>query len=61
MFDINKIDEAINRLADSICDSKESNFDDISVNVQKITALAELLKARAVYSSSFVQEKVYNT
>ena len=55
MFDINKVDEAINRLADSICNSKERDFEDVSANAEKTTALAELLKARAACSSSFIQ------
>ena len=52
MFDINKIDEAINRLADSICDSKEKDYDDVSGNAQKTTALAELLKARVAFDKA---------
>lgn len=49
MFDVNKVDKTIEHIADTICknDIKES-IDEMHINAEMITALAELIKARAV-------------
>ncbi|MCM1286286.1 MAG: hypothetical protein NC213_08020 [Acetobacter sp.] len=48
MFDVNKVDEAIERLADSVCTNKDCDLSEMQVNAQMTTALATLITARAV-------------
>lgn len=49
MFDIKKVDDAINRIADGIAkeDNSLKSFEGIHLTAEITTALAELIKARA--------------
>lgn len=51
MFDIKKVDDAINRIADGIAAEENSfkSFDGIHLTAELTTALAELIKARAKF------------
>lgn len=51
MFDIKKVDDAINRIADGIAAEENSlkSFEEIHLMAEITTALAELIKARAEY------------
>lgn len=51
MFDIKKVDDAINRIADRIAAEENSfkSFDGIHLTAELTTALAELIKARAEF------------
>lgn len=48
MFDIKKVDDAINRIADGIAKEENSfkSFDGMHLTAELTTALAELIKAR---------------
>ncbi len=49
MFDVKKVDAAIERIADSVCKNNAGcSFEEMKIDVQMTTALAELIKARAV-------------
>ena len=49
MFDVSKVDSAIERIADGICESDTKNdIEEMHINAEMATALAELIKARAV-------------
>lgn len=48
MFDLKKVDAAIERIADRICKNNTGcSFEEMQIDVQMTTALAELTKARA--------------
>ena len=51
MFDIKKVDDAINRIADRIAEEENSfkSFDGMHLTAELTTALAELIKARAKF------------
>lgn len=52
MFDIKKVDAAINRIADGIAAEENSfkSFDGIHLTAELTTALAELVTARAKFN-----------
>lgn len=48
MFDVKKVDAVIERIADRICENNAGcSFEEMQIDVQMTTALAELIKARA--------------
>ena len=59
MFDVKKVDAAIERIADRICENNAGcSFEEIQIDVQMTTALAELIKARAELDNSEKNEIV---
>lgn len=49
MFDISKVDSAIEKIADEICKNDTVNgIEEMRINAEMTTALAELINARAV-------------
>lgn len=47
MFDVNKVDRAIERMADKIAVYENVYPEDVCVTAKMATALAELIRARA--------------
>lgn len=54
MFDIKKVDDAINRIADGIAkeDNSLKSFEGIHLTAEITTALAELITARAEFDKA---------
>lgn len=60
MFDIKKVDDAINRIADGIAAEENSfkSFDGIHLTAELTTALAELITARAEFDKHKINSKL---
>ncbi len=59
MFDVKKVDAAIERIADSVCKNNAGcSFEEMKIDVQMTTALAELIKVRAELDNSEKNEIV---
>ena len=53
MFDVKKVDAAIERISDRVCKNNAGcSFEEMQIDVQMTTALAELIKARAELDNS---------